>query len=165
MFNPSRLTLARKRRGWTKRKLAAAVGVTDRTVLFWEKEGEIDPAEMTLPLIADALGFPISFFTASDLDEVPRNAVSFRALTKMTATQRNAALAAGSLALALSDWIEERFQTPEPDVPKLGAGYRSRNSGGDHSRRVGLGRTVHPEHDPSTRGAWSPGLFAGRGIP
>ena len=57
MFNPSRLTLARKRRGWTKRKLAAAVGVTDRTVLFWEKEGEINPAEKTLPLVADALGF------------------------------------------------------------------------------------------------------------
>ena len=77
---------------------------------------------MTLPLVADALGFPISFFAASDLDEVPSDAVSFRALTKMTATQRNAALAAGSLAFALSDWIEERFRTPEPDVPKLGPG-------------------------------------------
>ena len=144
MFNPSRLTLARKLRGWTKRKLAAAVGVTDRTVLFWEKEGEINPAEKTLPLVADALGFPISFFAASDLDEVPSDAVSFRALTKMTATQRNAALAAGSLALALSDWIEERFKTPEPDVPKLGPGIDPETAAGIIRGEWGLGEQPLP---------------------
>ena len=121
MFNPSRLALARKRRGWTKRRLAQAAGLTDRSILLFES-GELQPGELTLPALADALGFPPSFFTAPDLEEVPQDAASFRALSKMTAAQRNAALAAGSFALGLNDWISERFRLPDPNVPKLGPG-------------------------------------------
>jgi len=81
------------------------------------------PGELTLPVLADALGFPVSFFTQpDDLEEIPTDAASFRALTKMTAGQRAAAEAAGALAFKMSDWIAERFRVPEPDVPKLGPG-------------------------------------------
>jgi Zn-dependent peptidase ImmA (M78 family)/DNA-binding XRE family transcriptional regulator len=121
MFNKSRLALARKRRGWTKRRLADAVGVTDRSIMLFEK-GDSEPGELTLRLIADALDFPVDFFSGSDLEEVPEEAVSFRSLKKMTAAQGHAAKSAGSLALALSDWIGERFRLPRVDIPKLGPG-------------------------------------------
>ncbi len=119
MFNPSRLALARKRRGWTKRKLAAEAGLSDRSITAFES-GEMTPSALTLPALAEALRFPASFFVQQDdLEEVPTEAASFRALTKMTAGQRAAAEAAGALAFTLSDWIEERFRVPDPDVPKL----------------------------------------------
>lgn len=119
VFNPSRLALARKRRGWTKRRLARAVGVTDKSIMLFES-GELNPGELTLPALAQALDFPEAFFTdPTDLEEIETDAASFRALSKMTAAQRDAAQAAGSLAYALSDWIADYFRLPEPDVPKL----------------------------------------------
>lgn len=119
MFNPSRLVLARKRRGMTKRALAERVGLTDRSITAFES-GAAEPSEPTLTRIAQALRFPLAFFDASDLEEIPEAAASFRSLSKMTAAQRNSAVAAGTLALALDDWIAERFRLPEANVPKLG---------------------------------------------
>ncbi len=43
--------------------------------------------------------------------------VSFRSMTKMTAKQRDAAVAAGSIAFILSDWVDREFDLPPPDVP------------------------------------------------
>ncbi len=119
MFNPSRLVLARKRRGMTKRGLAERVGLTDRSITAFES-GAAEPSDPTLLRIAEVLTFPVSFFSASDLEEISEAAASFRSLSKMTAAQRNAAVAAGTLAVALDDWITERFRLPPPDVPKLG---------------------------------------------
>ncbi|MDQ3818772.1 MAG: ImmA/IrrE family metallo-endopeptidase, partial [Acidobacteriota bacterium] len=44
---------------------------------------------------------------------------SFRSLSTMTASQRNSALAAGTLAVHLCRWIEERFELPPPSIPPL----------------------------------------------
>ena len=38
----------------------------------------------------------------------------------MTASQRDSALGAGAVALLLNEWIESRFELPNPDVPDLG---------------------------------------------
>ena len=122
MLNASRLALARRRRGWTKRRLADAAGVTDRSIMLFES-GQLEPGQSTIEALAEALNFPYAFLIgANEIDEIPSDAASFRALTKMTAGQRNAALAAGSLALALNDWIGERFHLPAVDVPKLSPG-------------------------------------------
>jgi Zn-dependent peptidase ImmA (M78 family)/DNA-binding XRE family transcriptional regulator len=113
--------LARKRRGLTKKQLAESVGVSTRAITAYES-GELEPGPLTLPRIADALRFPIRFFDGDELDDVPPEAASFRALTKMTAKQRHSALAAGTLALSLHDWISARFRLPEPSIPRLGPG-------------------------------------------
>jgi Zn-dependent peptidase ImmA (M78 family) len=120
LFNASRLALARRRRGLTKRKLSELAGVTARSLTGFESG--LEPSPRTVERLANALGFPASFFFASDLEEVPEEAVSFRALSKMTASKRHAALGAGALALALNDWIESRFRLPQAEVPKLGPG-------------------------------------------
>lgn len=118
LFNPSRLTLARKRRGLTMIKLAAAVGVEPRSVSAYEK-GEFGPDDNRMARLAAVLKFPEAFFFGDDLDEPTPDIASFRALSKMTAGQRDTALGAGAIALMLNAWIEARFELPSPDLPDL----------------------------------------------
>lgn len=118
IFNPSRLTLARKRRGLTMTKLAAAIGVEPRSISAYEK-GEFGPDNDRLANLALALRFPEAFFFGDDLDEPTPDIASFRALSKMTAGQRDTALGAGAIALMLNEWIEARFELPTPDLPDL----------------------------------------------
>jgi len=118
LFNPSRLTLARKRRGLTMTKLAVAVGVDPRSISGYEK-GEFGPDDDRLSRLAKVLRFPAQFFFGDDLDEPTPDIASFRALSKMTAGQRDSALGAGAIALMLNDWIEARFELPTPDLPDL----------------------------------------------
>jgi Zn-dependent peptidase ImmA (M78 family)/DNA-binding XRE family transcriptional regulator len=119
MFNSTRFALARKRRGIKKKVLAQLIGVSEKSVIGYEK-GIQEPEKETLNRIASALNFPARFFLADDIDELTPNIASFRALTKMTASQRDIALSAGSIALLLNEWIEQRFELPEVDLPDLG---------------------------------------------
>lgn len=121
MFTPSRLQLARTRRGYTKKRLAERVGVTSRSITGFES-GEYAPDDETIELIAATLRFPVAFFEGDDLEEAVADAVSFRSMSRMTAAQRHAAIGAGTLAYAFHDWIRARFRLPEPNVPKLGPG-------------------------------------------
>jgi Zn-dependent peptidase ImmA (M78 family)/DNA-binding XRE family transcriptional regulator len=117
-FNPSRLTLARKRRGMTMTKLAAKVELELRSISAYEK-GEYRPEEGNLEKIARALGFPQTFFRGPDLDEPTPDSASFRALKRMTAGQRDTALGSGALALLFNSWVEKRFTLPSPALPDL----------------------------------------------
>lgn len=116
-FNPSRLDLARKRRGKKKATLAAEVSVSPRMLTSYET-GEKEPSSLTLARLASILDFPEVFFFGEDLDEPSPEGSSFRALSTLTARQRDQALAAGALAFSLSDWITQRFETPLIDIPR-----------------------------------------------
>jgi Zn-dependent peptidase ImmA (M78 family)/DNA-binding XRE family transcriptional regulator len=139
MFNNTRFALARKRRGLTKRALAKKVGVTDRSITAYES-GQTAPESQTVEKIATALRFPLEFFFADDIEELPVEVASFRALTKMTAAKRDIALSAGAVALLLNEWIERKFDLPVPDFPedyrisadeRAKAGIRQQSSEGD----------------------------------
>lgn len=116
MFNAERLTLARQRRGLKKTDLARMIGKVPRTITLYEKEAS-EPTDKTIDAIAQALDFPVEFFHQPLGNTVPMNGASFRALSRMTATQRDAALAVGTLGVALNEWIEERFELPEAGIP------------------------------------------------
>jgi Zn-dependent peptidase ImmA (M78 family)/DNA-binding XRE family transcriptional regulator len=118
MFNPTRLTLARKRRGMTKADLVQASGISSRSISNYES-GTHQPNEENLQALGKALAVPVKFFDGEDLPEPTPDGVSFRAYTRMTAKQRDAALGAGALALMLSRWIDARFNFPPVDVPDL----------------------------------------------
>ncbi|MBX5242018.1 XRE family transcriptional regulator [Rhizobium sp. NLR22b] len=118
MLTPGRLSLARKRRGLTKKGFAELLGVTPHTVLRYES-GEIAPSPETLERIAKILNFPPPFFCAPDVDEIVSDAASFRSLTSMTAKDRDAALAAGTLAYLFSDWVDENFSMPDVSLIDL----------------------------------------------
>jgi Zn-dependent peptidase ImmA (M78 family) len=119
-FNPSRLVLARKRRGLSRLSLATATtGKISLRSLGYYESGGVEPSNEAVQILADVLQFPAPFFFGLDIEEVACDAASFRSLKAMTASQRDSALAAGSLAVALCNWIEERFELPAPSVPDL----------------------------------------------
>lgn len=115
-FTPQRLTLAREKRGWTKAKLAEAIGVTARSVTAWEG-GLTIPSEPAILAFGQALGFPSSFFSLPECDRPQIYGVSFRALSRITAGKRDAALASGALTMELAAWIESNFNLPNPNLP------------------------------------------------
>jgi Zn-dependent peptidase ImmA (M78 family)/DNA-binding XRE family transcriptional regulator len=117
-FNPKRLSLARRRRGLTKTKLAELVGVEVRSITGYES-GEFRPEKDRLQGLADHLHFPVQFFLGDDAQEISPDVVSFRSMSKMTAGQRDSALGAGAVALMLNQWIEQRFELPESSLPDL----------------------------------------------
>jgi Zn-dependent peptidase ImmA (M78 family) len=117
-FNPSRLVVARKRRGFSRIGLAEASGLAVRSVTYYEF-GEVNPSEDVVRTLSRVLRFPEKFFYCTDLEEPSSEGSSFRALSTMTASQRDAALAAGALAMELSKWIEQHFDLPKPDLPNL----------------------------------------------
>ncbi|MEU9920811.1 XRE family transcriptional regulator [Streptomyces griseoluteus] len=118
MLTSSRLILARKRRRMTLSRLSQQSGVSVRSLTAFEN-GHKEPAPETLELLASALDLPISFFSATEVEEIEVDALSFRALSKMSALDRDAARSAGRLAIEINLWIEERFTLPKPDVPTL----------------------------------------------
>lgn len=118
MFTSSRLGLARKRRGLTKKGFAEIIGVTPHTVLRYES-GEIIPPKEMVEKIATALDFPVDFFDGDDIDELNEEAASFRSMSAMTARQRDAALSAGALSFLFNDWVEDQFDLPRPDLTDL----------------------------------------------
>ena len=118
MFNPNRLSLARRRRGLTKKQLAEKLELHPFSISDLER-GKFPPGNQTLYKIAQVLSFPPDFFLGKDMEEPPVNGVSFRALSRLRAAQRDAALSAGALAFMLNDWVEDRFELPHPDIPDL----------------------------------------------
>jgi Zn-dependent peptidase ImmA (M78 family)/transcriptional regulator with XRE-family HTH domain len=117
-FTPSRLTLARKRRAMTKRELGEATGLSDRSIIAHEA-GESEPSPDVISAFSRVLRFPKEFFFAHEVHLPEVESANFRALTSMTARQRDAALAAGALAIELASWISDRFDLPKLDVPDL----------------------------------------------
>src|SRR5450759_3116664 len=94
-FTRQRLTLARKRIGLTIAALARETELSTRILSAYEN-GSAEPSAATVRLLADRLQVAPRFFGLPEIDEVPVAAVSFRALSKMTARQRDAALNPGA---------------------------------------------------------------------
>lgn len=118
MFTPERLVLARKRRRMTLAALARESGVSSQSLTAYEN-GRKTPASDTLLLIANALRFPATFFELPAPLELPADAVSFRAPSKMSAIERESSLSAGMVATDLNRWLEERFKLPARNIPTL----------------------------------------------
>ena len=116
MFNQSRLKVARQRAALTRKELAKRIGVEPRAVTGFET-GQYMPTEDNVARIARATGFPAEFFEEDDIELLNADGVSFRSMTKMTAKQRDAAVAAGSIAFVLNDWVDQKFDLVDSNVP------------------------------------------------
>jgi Zn-dependent peptidase ImmA (M78 family)/DNA-binding XRE family transcriptional regulator len=118
MFNPSRLTVARKRRGLTKIEFAKRMGVSLRSFKAYEL-GEYPPPDEILSKIVSVSDFPPEFFYGDTLEEPREDSVSFRSMARMKSYQRDMALSQGQIALHLHRWLDERFELPPVDIPSL----------------------------------------------
>lgn len=117
-LTPSRLLLARKRKGLSLAALSRLSGVSTRSLTNYEG-GHAQPSAESLMALSEVLDVPPSFLSASEIDEIEPAAASFRALSKMSAPKRDAATSAGRLGIELNRWIEDRFRLPAPNVPRL----------------------------------------------
>lgn len=118
VFNPSRLTIARKRRGLTKIEFANRSSVPLRSFKAYEL-GEYPPPDDVLAKFVSVSGFPAEFFFGDTLEEPREEAASFRSMARMKCYQRDMALSQGAIALHLNEWLEERFELPSIDIPNL----------------------------------------------
>lgn len=116
VFTPERLVLARQRRRMTLAALAVKSGVSAQSITAFENNRK-QPSEDSLASLADALGYPLPFFSRPAPVELTPDAVSFRAPSKMTALERDSALSSGAIAADLNTWMEERFKLPQPNLP------------------------------------------------
>jgi transcriptional regulator with XRE-family HTH domain len=116
MLTPSRLTLARTRRGLTAAELARKSGVPARAIGEYER-GLRCPRPSTTESLAAALGFPAAFLTAP---EPPR---------PQNAPQGAQATCAAQLAIEFNAWLEQLFVLPQPDLPPP-------KSSPEHTRRA-----------------------------
>lgn len=117
-FNPSRLTLARKRRGMAKLALAGLIGVDRKTIHSYEV-GITVPEENVLSRIIDALDFPREFFFGEDIEEPSILSGSFRSMSKMSASVRDMATSQARFGLHLSAWIKQKFEIPSVQIPDV----------------------------------------------
>ncbi|QCB44299.1 ImmA/IrrE family metallo-endopeptidase [Sphingomonas sp. PAMC26645] len=117
MFNPQRLIVARQRRHLSAKELAARIGRVPLTITRLE-QGTSEPEPETMAALSEALSFPEHFFYGEECERLTDGA-SFRSLTSMRAHERDAALAAGSLAFIFCDWIGQRFNRPSCELPLL----------------------------------------------
>lgn len=117
-FNSKRLKQARRRRGLTRRDLARKTGIAERT-LGYNESGAHPPSAEHLQVLSQVLDFPVAFFLRDDPEPLPATGVSFRAMSRMLAGQRDRVLAGAELALELSSWLDNRFDLPQPDLPQL----------------------------------------------
>tara|TARA_R110002094_G_scaffold57752_2_gene68858 strand:+ start:825 stop:1928 length:1104 start_codon:yes stop_codon:yes gene_type:complete len=119
-FSSNRLRLARKRNRLTSAALARKSGLTPVTISRLERTNN-DPGPKTVKALAEALGYPISFFYEEEMEEVEKDQASFRSLKSMTAKDRDASLAAASIAFLISDWVDAHFSLPDVDIPPMGS--------------------------------------------
>lgn len=119
-ISPSRLQVARLRRGLTKADLANRIGVSPSTLSKWEADGP--PASRFTSLLEDlvsTLDFPPAFFTADEVDIPTLEHTLFRAGSRATQRQKLAAISSGVNAKILLKWLRTHFNYPSPDIPDL----------------------------------------------
>ena len=103
VLNPARLSLARRRKGFSKTELATAIGVTADTIRRYELG--ISVPDEKVDLLSKFLGFPKQFFFDPTVDEPRRDNASFRGMASKSGKVMDAALASGAIAFLLDDWI------------------------------------------------------------
>lgn len=118
MFNIKRLELARSRRRYTSKILSEKAGIVPVT-LSRILNGKQSPDEDTKARLIGVLGFPPGFYELDDPDEIVTKSASFRSLSGMTARERDAALAAGSIAFEIADWLHKTYSLDVPDLLDL----------------------------------------------
>jgi Zn-dependent peptidase ImmA (M78 family)/DNA-binding XRE family transcriptional regulator len=118
-FSPTRLTVARERRGLNKKTLADLVGLTPDAITKFEAD-QCQPLPETLQRFSFALQFPLGWFSASEIDLLDPKSLSFRSRRSMTAEIRGKATRAGDIAVSvITPELHRRFVLPDPAVPDL----------------------------------------------
>jgi len=117
LFDPTRLTQARRISKLTKADLHQMVGVSAAAIGQYER-GEVRPRAETIAALADALKVPAGFFAhGRPRVQVEVAEASFRRLRATTVSQQQQATAYVEQAWELSCYLEESVEFPALDLP------------------------------------------------
>lgn len=117
-FDPTRLTVARRLRGFTKADLARSLGVTPTAVAQYERGSR--PTQPVMAQMCLTLGMPREFFGAGNpMALLPASGAHFRSLRSTSARAREQVLAYGELCLELVDLIGEYVDLPDVQIPDV----------------------------------------------
>ena len=115
-LTPTRLTLARQLRGFTKAQVTDQVGISRKSLWMYES-GRQAPTAQVLQQLSDVLAVPRAFLVDTEIDAPAAAAISFRSLKRLPARRRDQVRAMAALAIQVSAWIDEMFELPMPDIP------------------------------------------------
>lgn len=116
-LTPSRLVLARKRLRMTLTDLEKRSGISRRSITAYEN-GHTAPTSQTISELARALNVAEHFLTGAEVSEMRTDNLSFRAMSKLPASQRDAA-AAARIAMLIDEYLVERYKLPVVNLPSL----------------------------------------------
>jgi Zn-dependent peptidase ImmA (M78 family)/DNA-binding XRE family transcriptional regulator len=122
-YQPARLSMARRLRGLRKNEVAFRLGVQPAVLTKYEKEGEAEPAFETVQKLAEILQVAADFFFRPEPPDVAAELVTFRALSRMPAREKDRAVETTRLAIEISTEIEKLFEglptwdASPPDLP------------------------------------------------
>ena len=110
------MTIAREMKGLKQTDLAKKVGVSQKAISKYEREGT-GLSKAVLEKIARELEFPLAFLLMDGIDEPELGALSFRAKSKKSAAQKAKARAASAFGKQLAHWMEDTYDLPHQDMP------------------------------------------------
>lgn len=117
LFDPARLTQARRINRMSKTELHRKVGVSAAAIGQYER-GEVRPRADTVSALADALGVPAGFFAIGrPRVQVDIAEASFRRLRSTSVTQQQQATAYVEQAWELACYLEESVEFSEVNLP------------------------------------------------
>ena len=118
LFDPARLTQARRINKMSKAELHRKVGVSAAAIGQYER-GEVRPRAETVAALADALRVPPGFFALGrPRAQVDIAEASFRRLRSTSVAQQQQATAYVEQAWELACYLEESVEFPEVDLPE-----------------------------------------------
>jgi Zn-dependent peptidase ImmA (M78 family)/DNA-binding XRE family transcriptional regulator len=154
-FEPSRLIVARRRRGLTQNEIAEQLGLSKQLISFFES-GQREPTDAHVQQLAFLLRFPVGFFSGHQLELTTKEIPSFRSLRSMTSRVRDTALSASDIATQIiSPDLHYRFSFPKIDVPDLSAHANRPEEAADILRalwRLGAGPISNMVHLLESKG-------------
>jgi Zn-dependent peptidase ImmA (M78 family)/transcriptional regulator with XRE-family HTH domain len=122
VFDPARLTQARRLAGLTKKAVGTALGVSAVAVGQWES-GSYPPRPDHVGHLAEVLKVPPAFFAGGrPYARLESSAAHFRSLRRTPAQQRAKAVAFAEQVWELVHALEKRVQLPPVDLPGFTAG-------------------------------------------
>jgi Zn-dependent peptidase ImmA (M78 family)/DNA-binding XRE family transcriptional regulator len=98
--------------------LEKASGISRRSITAYEN-GHTAPTAQTLFALASALHVAPEFLTGHEVSEISSDNLSFRAMSKLPASERDAAASASRIAMMIDEYLSARFTLPRLNLPSL----------------------------------------------
>jgi len=118
MFNPQKLSFARKLRGYSQNQLVELSGLSERFIAYLEK-GERIPSKEAIIKLANVLKVYPNFFLGEELPDIDEKGVNFRAFSRTPRRLKKQLLCFASLGITFTNTVQKFLKLPPTTLPDL----------------------------------------------